>query len=227
MRLALQIIRRSLRGIGIVYVIFAVLPFLIGLNILSMTMAVRGVELTEAVQILIVLPLVALSGVLPKIPVTFLYISDRRSGLLEYLVSMGFEPLDIYKSYLIASLLLSLPLPTLGSVISGVMLSKHISVITAFYIALPLIATLSIVITTTTATIAITSLQSQPTGMNVPLGEAPGAILVVLFFVPVVTQDFLKAFLFDVALCFALLAISFIAIVTLSKRIRAEAMLPS
>ncbi|MGD0643607.1 MAG: hypothetical protein ABSA75_01730 [Candidatus Bathyarchaeia archaeon] len=162
-------------------------------------------------------------------PVTLLYVYDKNNGVLEYLLSLGWNQSDIFKQYLKAALFLALILfigegaaILIAGAIAGLMavfaLDLLMLVLTAFM-------GFSVVSLVTVAMIAFSSLQKQRVGANTPLGMAIG----VPFIFPTFYLSFLgfsPELIIYLLLCTLAAALSVALLLLSSRLIRREKMLP-
>ena len=162
-------------------------------------------------------------------PIIMLYVYDKNNGVLEYLLSLGWNQSDIFKQYLKSTLFLAAILfagqaavVVVASAISG---SLTLFLLNLLMLALAGFLGFSVVAFVTVAMMAFSSLQKQRVGANSPLA----LILGVVFIFPTFYLGFLgftPAAL--VILTLAILATALaIALLLLSGRlIRREKMLP-
>jgi len=162
-------------------------------------------------------------------PIIMLYVYDKNNGVLEYLLSLGWNQSDIFKQYLKSTLFLAAILfagqaavVVVASAISG---SLTLFLLNLLMLALTAFLGFSVVAFVTVAMMAFSSLQKQRVGANSPLA----LILGVVFIFPTFYLGFLgftPAAL--VILTLAILATALaIALLLLSGRlIRREKMLP-
>ena len=162
-------------------------------------------------------------------PVTLLYVYDKNNGVLEYLLSLGWNQSDIFTQYLKAALLLALILFTgeaaailIAGAIAGLMavfaLDLLMVVLTAFM-------GFSVVSLVTVAMMAFSTLQKQRVGANTPLGMAMG----VPFIFPTFYLSFLgfsPELIIYLLLCTIAAALSVALLLLSSRLIRREKMLP-
>ncbi len=182
------------------------------------------------VLVLLAVPFMVLGIFIFSTPVSLLYVYDKNNGVLEYLISLGWNQGDIFKRYLKAALLLGLILFTVELSITMIV---DIFAGAQDYILhdlawLTLIAGfgLSVVSFVTMAMIAFSSLQ-RPVGGNAnsPLALSLGGLLIIPTF-------YIQAFSYDVAvlvdLAIPILAggVSILLLVLSSRLIRREKMLP-
>ena len=111
-------------------------------------------------------------------PVTLLYVYDKNNGVLEYLLSLGWNQSDIFKQYLKAALFLALILfigegaaILIAGAIAGLMAVFLLDLLMLFLTAFMGFSVVSLV---TVAMMAFSSLQKQRVGANTPLGMAIG-----------------------------------------------------
>ncbi len=162
-------------------------------------------------------------------PVILLYVYDKNNGVLEHLLSIGWDQNDIFKQYLKASLFLS----------SIVLVAESVAVLIACAIAgspavllldlLMLLLTaflgLSVVSFIIMAMMAFSSLQKQRTGGNAPLAMGLGAV----FIFPTFYLGFLGftlAFFVELSIAILAGALSVALLILSSRLIRREKMLP-
>lgn len=162
-------------------------------------------------------------------PVTLLYVYDKNNGVLEYLLSLGWNQSDIFKQYLKAALFLAFTLFLCGA--AAVLIAGAIAGSTAVFL-LDLLAVLltaflgfSVVSLVIVSMMAFSSLQKQRVGGNAPLAMVLG----VPFILPTFYLSFLGfipeiiAFL---AICLLAGALSAVLLFLSSRLIRREKMLP-
>lgn len=125
---------------------------------------------------LMVVPFSAVVGLLITTPIYLLFVADKNTGLLEYLLAVGMSQRDVFWGYLKASLLLSLvsmgPMMVLNLVLAGG--GPRLAAVAT---GLALLTGLSDVALVTVLMIAFSSMQRKPTGMNSPVGISIGILL--------------------------------------------------
>jgi hypothetical protein len=171
----------------------------------------------------------ALGMLMFQTPVILLYVYDKNNGVLEYLLSIGWNQKDIFRQYLKAALFLALTLFVADSVavlIAGAIVGSQ-AVFLLDLLALLLTAFLgfSVVSLVTVSMMAFSSLQKQRVGANTPFGLMIG----VVFIFPTFYLSFLGFYNeLQVELLLSILAASLsVALLLLSSRlIRREKMLP-
>ena len=162
-------------------------------------------------------------------PVMLLYVYDKNNGVLEYLLSLGWNQSDIFKQYLKAALFLALILfigegaaILIAGAIAGLMAVFALDLLMLFLTAFMGFSVVSLV---TVAMIAFSSLQKQRVGANTPLGMAIG----VPFIFPTFYLSFLgfsPELIIYLLLCTIAAALSVALLLLSSRLIRREKMLP-
>ena len=162
-------------------------------------------------------------------PVTLLYVYDKNNGVLEYLLSLGWNQSDVFKQYLKAALFLGLLLFTgeaaailIAGAIAGLLAVFALDLLMVFLTAFMGFSVVSLV---TVAMMAFSSLQKQRVGANTPLGMAIG----VPFIFPTFYLSFLgfsPELIIYLLLCTLAAALSVALLILSSRLIRREKMLP-
>lgn len=177
--------RRSIR-LSRTYFILGVIISVYGIiisNLLSLipitstNLSAPPVDLKNSFPFLSV-ALLSLSGLLFSLPVAMLFVYDKNNGVLEYLLSIGFDQLDIFKGYVKASLSLAtylLIFSILFNSVLGIFLKTNLGSIVIMAV-LTFVIGLSEVFLVTISMIAFSSLQKTPMGANQPLGVIIGVI---------------------------------------------------
>ncbi len=172
-------------------------------------------------------PLVAMGGLMAGMPTTLLFVHDKENGTLEYLLSMGFDQRDIFRTYLSASILLGAPLLVGGGIAASLVdliTSGNISFAATVLICILALGFAAIALTTVLMT-AFSALQKQPMGMNQPLGIAIGAfVLVGAMMAPLAAPA--DALVFELAIAAVVVAVSLGLLAVTPRLIRREKMLP-
>lgn len=161
----------------------------LGLLVLVINIAVPvqlGIGVYVIMQAQSILGIVGLIG---AIPVLLLYVHDRDNGTLEYLLSMGMNQIDIFRGYLVASIIIGGTLLLVGA--AGVVgVGLYLGVVGSAVLvtlALSIIIGFSVICLVTVLMMSFASLQKQPLGLNQPLGIAIGVFLNLGFmFIPAV-----------------------------------------
>ena len=162
-------------------------------------------------------------------PVTLLYVYDKNNGVLEHLLSLGWNQSYVFKQYLKTSLVLAGLFFTgeaaailIAGAISG---SMNVFLLDLLTLALTAFLGFSVVSLVTIAMMAFSSLQKQRVGANTPLGMALG--------VPFILPTFYLSFLGFIPEFIIVLTLSIVAgalsaglFLLSSKLIRREKMLP-
>jgi hypothetical protein len=162
-------------------------------------------------------------------PVTLLYVYDKNNGVLEYLLSLGWNQSDVFKQYLKAALFLALILFTgegvailIAGAISG---SMGVFLLDLLMLFLTAFLGFSVVSLTTVAMMAFSSLQKQRVGANTPLGMAIGAVFIFpTFYLSFI--GFIPELIVVLSLCILAGALSGGLLLLSSRLIRREKMLP-
>jgi len=162
-------------------------------------------------------------------PVILLYVYDKNNGVLEYLLSLGWDQSKIFKQYLKSALFLALVLfvaESISVLIAGAVAgSQAVFLLALLVLFLTAFLGFSVISLVTVSMMAFSSLQKQRVGANTPLAFSIG--------VPFIFPTFYLSFLgfipeFLVELSLSILAgVLSIALLVLSSRlIRREKMLP-
>jgi hypothetical protein len=148
----------------------------------------------------------SLSALMFSMPVMMLFVFDKNTGVLEYLLSTGFSQFDVYAGYVKASSSLAIILLTFSNVLNtaiGIYMGTDLGLL-ATIVVLTFAVGLSGVLLGAVSMMAFSSFQKTQLGANQPLGIAIGMV-------PVLPALFV-AFIFP---SYALVIIISIAIVTL------------
>ena len=120
----------------------------------------------------------SLSALLFSLSVVMLFVYDKNNGVLEYLLSTGFDQLDIFKGYVKASLFLATSLLVFSIIFNttiGIFLGISFGLLVSIAV-LTFAIGLSEVFLVTVCMMAFSSLQKTPMGANQPLGVIIGII---------------------------------------------------
>jgi hypothetical protein len=188
----------------------------------AITLLAKGAPETD---FLIAVPFMAFGILMFTTSVILLYVYDKKNGVLEYLLSLGWSQSDIFKRYLKTALFLALTLfiaefvaNVVASVIAGTLVGLVMMALTA---ALGF----SAVSLVTVAMIAFSSLQKQRVGANSPLALTIGvAVILPTFYIPFL--PFSVAFLVDLFIAGVAGGLSIVLLILSSRLIRREKMLP-
>lgn len=233
MSFSVTIAKRGLK-LGISYVALSVFITVLGVFV---TGAMRLIpadvgNIQSAVNVsaylgLIGVPLVSLGGLMVAMPVSLLFVHDKDNGTLEYLLSMGFDQRDIFRTYLVASVMLGLPLLVAGGIAAALvdLLTGGGVALAATVLICILALGLAVIALTTVLMTAFSALQKQPLGMNQPLGIAIGAfVLVGAMMAPLGAPG--DALVFELVIAAVVVAVSLALLSTTPRLIRREKMLP-
>jgi hypothetical protein len=196
---------------------------------ISGILAVFGKDVAE-ITFLLPVPFMVFGMFMFATPIILLYVYDKNNGVLEYLLSLGWNQSDIFKRYLKASLFLALTFfiaefaaNVIVSVIAG---TQAVILLDLVVLALTAAFGFSVVSLVTVAMIAFSSLQKQRVGGNSPLAFAIGALLIIpTFYIPFLLP-FSIGILVDPFIAGFAGALSIVLLILSSRLIRREKMLP-
>jgi len=158
-------------------------------------------------------------------PVILLYVYDKNNGVLEYLLSLGWNQSDIFKRYLKAALFLALTLfiaEFAANVVASVIAGSILGLLTSAFTAALGFSAVSLV---TIAMVAFSSLQKQRVGGNSPLALSIGFVVILpTFYIPLL--PFSAAILVDLFIAGLAGGLSIVLLILSSRLIRREKMLP-
>ena len=128
--------------------------------------------------VLLAVPLYVLPLIMLEMPVLILFVYDKNNGVLEYLLSLGWDQKDIYKQYLKASLLLSM-LALVIFVPVNMAYSRIVYGPEIFSLVMPVyplaaLFALAAIAFSAMCMMAFSSLQKARAGSNQPLGMVVG-----------------------------------------------------
>lgn len=183
MDISRQVFVRSIR-MGLVYVILSIalavfISFSFGIASRAGSVVERSGQLFDLRSVfeLMIIPFVAVFGLVITTPTYLLFVSDKNAGVLEYLLAVGMTQRDIFKGYLKAATFLSLvPMVpalavTMATSVSGPLDAVWIG-------GLAIMTGLADVALVTFLMIGVNAMQRRPTGMNSPLGITIGVLVV-------------------------------------------------
>jgi hypothetical protein len=160
-------------------------------------------------------------------PIILLYVYDKNNGVLEYLLSLGWNQDDVFKRYLKAALFLpsilyigQLVINTVLSVISGALIP---GLVTTALIAVLGFSAVSLV---TIAMMAFSSLQKQRVGANSPLALTLGVVVILPTYYAPIIFSFGVSVLIDLLFAGIAAIISIMLLFLSGRLIRREKMLP-
>jgi hypothetical protein len=148
----------------------------------------------------------SLSALMFSMPVMMLFVFDKNTGVLEYLLSTGLSQFDVYTGYVKASSSLAIILLTFSNVLNtaiGIYIGTDLGFL-ATIVVLTFAVGLSGVLLGAVSMMAFSSFQKTQLGANQPLGIAIGMVPVL--------PALLVSFIFPL---YALVIIISIAVVTL------------
>ncbi len=228
----MTIAKRGMR-LGLMYVILAFFFALLGVilsavgSLVPSNVTTPGAPDVKAYIDLIPVPIVGIAGLMAATPVSLLFVHDKENGTLEYLLSMGFDQRDVFRAYLMASLILGLPPLIVGGTASAIvaLVQARGIELAATVLVCTLALGASVVALVTILMSAFSSLQKQPMGMNQPLGIAIGAfVLVGALMTPLAAGSLALGFELIISGIVAAVSLSLLAMTP--KLIRREKMLP-
>jgi magnesium-transporting ATPase (P-type) len=162
-------------------------------------------------------------------PVILLYVYDKNNGVLEYLLSLGWNQSDVFKQYLKAALFLASTLFVSESIvvlIAGALSGSQAAfLLDLLMLALTAFLGLSVVSLVTLALMAFSSLQKQRVGANSPLAMVLGVVFIFPTFY-LSFLGFIPELLVDVSISILAGALSAALLILSSRLIRREKMLP-
>jgi hypothetical protein len=183
-----------------------------------------------AIFVLIAVPFMVLGMFVFASVVTTLYVYDKNNGVLEYLISLGWNQGDVFKRYLKAALLLGLILFTaelsITMILDIVVGAEAYILHDLAWLTIVAIFGLSVISFVTITMIAFSSLQ-RPVGGNAnsPLAISLGALIILpTFYIQIASYDL--AVLVDVAIPIIVGTASILLLILSSRLIRREKMLP-
>ena len=162
-------------------------------------------------------------------PVFLLYVYDKNNGVLEYLLSLGWNQSDIFKRYLKAALFLALTIfiGEFAVIVTVSLIAGTQAVILRDLVVSALTAALgfSAVSLVTVAMVAFSSLQKQRVGGNSPLALSLGVAIIFPAWV-VSGLPFSVGALIDLLIATVVGVLSIALLILSNRLIRREKMLP-
>jgi hypothetical protein len=227
-------IRRSVR-LSKTYAIMGVAMSLFGMIFSSISSLIPAdlinIENTS-IDLINIMPLTSVSllsmaALIFSLPVVMLFVFDKNTGVLEYLLSTGLNQLDVYKSYAKASLSLAGILLAFSTVLNtalGFYLGTNLDLLVTI-IVLTFAVGISGVLLGTVSMMAFSSLQKTQMGANQPLGIVIGIIpAIAALMIPFVFPSYALVIVILIAVVTSLLSL---ALLVLSSRlIPREKLLP-
>ena len=176
---------------------------------------------------LLSIALLSLSAVFFALPVIMLFVFDKNTGVLEYLLSTGLDQLDLFKGYVKASLVLAtymLLFAIILNTVVGVLLGTSLILLASIAI-LTFTIGISEVFLVSTCMIAFSSLQRTPMGANQPLGVIVGIIpMFPTLILPLLFPSY--AIVIDLTIAVITLLVSIALLLSTGRLIRREKLLP-
>jgi hypothetical protein len=162
-----------------------------------------------------------------SLPVVMLFVYDKNSGVLEYLLSTGLDQLDVFKGYVKASLSLATYLLVFSTMLNtalGIYLGTSLGLL-AIMAVLTFVIGVSEVFLVTISMMAFSSLQKTPMGANQPLGVIIGIIpMFPALILPIVFPS--HAIVIDISIAVVTLLVSLVLLISISRLILREKLLP-
>ena len=176
---------------------------------------------------LLSIALLSLSAVLFALPVIMLFVYDKNNGVLEYLLSTGLDQLDIFKGYVKASLVLATYLLVFAIILNtvvGALVGTGFAVLATIAV-LTFAIGISEVFLVSVCMVAFSSLQRTPMGANQPLGVVVGVVpMFPALLLPLAFPKY--AVIVDLAIAAIILVASIALLLSISRLIRREKLLP-
>jgi len=171
--------------------------------------------------------LLSLSALIFSTPVVMLFVFDKNTGVLEYLLSTGLDQIDVFKGYVKASLSLASILLAFSNVFNtaiGIYLGTSLGLV-ANKVVLTFAMGISGVLLATVSMMAFSSLQKSQMGANQPLGTMIGVIpMLPAFMAPFLFPSYAMVIVISIAVVTSLFSL---ALLLLSSRlIPREKLLP-
>ena len=176
---------------------------------------------------LVSVALLSLSALIFSMPVVMLFVFDKNTGVLEYLLSTGLDQLDVYKGYVKASLSLASILLVFSNVLNtaiGIYLGANLGLLVN-NVVLTFAMGISVVLLSSVSMMAFSSLQKSTLGANQPLGTMIGVIpMLPALMAPFLFSSYAMIMVISIAVVTALFSL---ALLVLSGRlIPREKLLP-
>ncbi len=212
--------------LGIVLTVYGIIISNIMSIIPSASAKPAPIDLSSNFPVLSV-ALLSLSALLFSLPAVMLFVYDKNNGVLEYLLSTGLDQLDIFKGYVKASLVLSAYLLVFAIIFNttvGVLLGTSLSLLASIDV-LTFTIGIAEVFLVTVCMVAFSSLQKTPMGANQPLGVVIGIIpMFPALILPLAFPTY--AIAIDLLIAVVTLAVSFVLLLSISRLILREKLLP-
>ena len=206
-------------GIGLFLAAFGVFV-LVALTFLAGT--------SSAQVFLISVSFMAFGLLMFQTPVILLYVYDKNNGVLEYLLSLGWNQSDVFKQYLKTALFLASTVFAAESVavlIAGALSgSQALFLLDLLMLVLTAFLGFSVVSLVTLALMAFSSLQKQRVGANSPLAMVLGVVFIFPTFY-LSFLGFIPELVIELSLSTSAAALSAALLILSSRLIRREKML--
>jgi len=152
---------------------------------------------------LVSVSLLSMSALMFSMPVMMLFVFDKNTGVLEYLLSTGLNQFDVYKGYVKASLSLASILLVFSNVLNtaiGIYLGTSLDFL-ATVVVLTFAVGLSGVLLGAVSMMAFSSFQKTQLGANQPLGIAIGMVPVLpALMVPFIFPSYALVIIISIAI---------------------------
>ncbi len=176
---------------------------------------------------LVSVALVSMSVLIFSTPVVMLFVFDKNTGVIEYLLSTGLDQLDVFKGYMKASLSLASILLAFSVVFNtaiGIYIGTSLDLLASKGV-LTFAMGSSAVLLATVAMMAFSSLQKTQMGANQPLGTIIGIIPILpALMVPFVFPSYAMVIVISIAVVTSLLSVALLLVS--SRLIPREKLLP-
>jgi hypothetical protein len=202
---------------------------LAAVGLLTMVSLTLFVQNSDASSFLPSVSLMAYGILMFPMPVILLYVYDKNNGVLEHLLSIGWDQSDIFKLYLKAALFLALTVFVAESVVvliaCAIAGSLAVFLLDALMLLLTAFLGISVVSFVVMAMMAFSTLQKQRAGGNAPLAMMLGVGFIIPTFY-LALLEFTLAFLADLSIAIFAGVLSLVLLVLSGRLIRREKMLP-
>ncbi len=158
--------------------------------------------------------------------IILLYVYDKNNGVLEYLLSLGWNQSDIFRCYLKSALILALSIFVVEFAANVVAIAIAGSLVDLVTLAFTAALGFSAVSLVTISMMAFSSLQKQRVGANSPLALSIGVVVIIPTFYTPFFLPFSFAILVDLFIIGLAGGLSIVLFILSSKLIRREKMLP-
>ena len=195
----------------------------------SKLLTINGHVLVNGQVALLSVALMAEGILLSSFPIILLYVYDKNNGVLEYLLSLGWNQNDIFKRYLKAALFLALTIFTYELAVNvavSVVIGTSVTLILSLVVSTVTAALgFSVVSFVTVAMVDFSSLLKQRVGANSPLAVMLGAPIIGLTFLLAFSLPFFAGVLIELLIAGVVGALSIVLLILSSRLIKREKML--